>query len=191
MQFGNLLRRLWPGATILAAALGCGGSEGGSGSVQHWQLDPPTWAAAEIARATKGQNQGAALYQHYCAPCHGPAGKGDGQYFSDTLAAKPPDLNQMVAAGQLSDEHLAKVIQQGSAAVGKSPLCPPWGRVISDEQLAALVAHIPHLGVKAEELEAQAADESEELEVEAIELVEEEMLIIQEQQPEHPKKKDP
>ena len=107
---------------------------------KQWILEPPASAAAESG--DDDVKQGPALYRHYCGVCHGPEGKGDGQYYSDSLDAKPADLTDRQTVGQLSGEYISKVIREGSASVGKSPLCPPWGRVFSGEQVTAVVAHV-------------------------------------------------
>lgn len=114
-------------------------------SPDTWQLDPPASVGPEIAKLYEEKNVGAQLFQHYCTACHGPRGKGDGIYYSDGLAAKPTDLTDKSMAEVWTDDHIAKVIRDGSAAVGKSALCPPWSRVFSDEQVSAVVQHVRQL----------------------------------------------
>ena len=41
-----------------------------------------------------------------------------------------------------TDEHLAKAIKEGGPAVGKSPLMAPWGAVLDDAKVKAVIAHI-------------------------------------------------
>ncbi len=45
----------------------------------------------------------------------------------------------------LDDAYLTKVIKEGGAAVGKSPLMAPWGGTLSDAQLADVIAFIRSL----------------------------------------------
>jgi mono/diheme cytochrome c family protein len=45
----------------------------------------------------------------------------------------------------LSNEHLFKVIKEGGAAVGKSPLMAPWGGALSDDQIRDVVAYVRSL----------------------------------------------
>jgi cytochrome c553 len=47
----------------------------------------------------------------------------------------------------LSNEHLFRVIQEGGAAVGRSPLMAPWGGALSDAQIRDVVAHLRTLAV--------------------------------------------
>ncbi len=134
-------------APLAVGVFGCGRSKRPSAPPEQWVLDPPASVSAEFAGGAVEDDSGAKSYQHYCAVCHGPHGKGDGQYYSDTLDPRPADLVALTAAGQLSEDHLARVIREGSAAVGKSALCPPWGRVLTDQQIAAIVDHQRSFGL--------------------------------------------
>lgn len=87
---------------------------------------------------------GAQLYGTYCASCHGPEGKGDGPV-ARTLVPPPANHTDGAYMGTLSDAQLYKVISQGGAAVGKSPLMAPWGGVVNDEGIRDLIAYIRKL----------------------------------------------
>lgn len=108
----------------------------------QWELDPPKSTALVDTAAPRDTG---AVFMHYCSVCHGAEGRGNGQYFSDDLPSRPANLTDQKVMQSLSDEHLISVITDGSAAVGKSPLCPPWGRVFSKEQVADLVVYIRKL----------------------------------------------
>jgi mono/diheme cytochrome c family protein len=45
----------------------------------------------------------------------------------------------------LTDDHLFKVIKDGGAAVGKSPLMAPWGGQLKDPEIWDVVAYIRSL----------------------------------------------
>ncbi len=45
----------------------------------------------------------------------------------------------------LTNEHLTKVIAEGGAAVGKSPLMAPWGGVLNAQQVQDVVAYVRSL----------------------------------------------
>lgn len=47
----------------------------------------------------------------------------------------------------LSNEYLFKVIDEGGAAVGKSPLMAPWGGSLTDAQIWDVVAFVRTLAV--------------------------------------------
>ena len=88
------------------------------------------------------ESQGRHLFLHYCATCHGDDARGDGQNASN-LNPPPPD---MAASKTIQDTALLmKVITEGSAAVGRSPLSPPWGRRLSRQEIDYLVAYCQSL----------------------------------------------
>lgn len=91
------------------------------------------------------EGQGKHLFDRYCATCHGDGGRGDGQNASN-LNPAPPDMTTSKNAKDAA--YLRRVITQGSAAVGRSPLSPPWGRSLSAQQIDDLVAYCQALGRK-------------------------------------------
>jgi mono/diheme cytochrome c family protein len=88
--------------------------------------------------------RGGMIYQQYCASCHGPEGNGDGPVSAglDPKPAKHSDGNYM---NTLSDAHIEKVIKEGGASVGKSPLMAPWGATLSDAQVKDVMAFVRSL----------------------------------------------
>lgn len=95
---------------------------------------------------TYAESQGKALFAHYCATCHGDQGRGDGQNASN-LTPPPPDLT---VSKRVADRALLrKVIAEGSASVGRSPLSPPWGHNLRPQEIDYLVAYCQALGRKA------------------------------------------
>jgi mono/diheme cytochrome c family protein len=91
------------------------------------------------------ESQGRHLFLHYCATCHGDDGRGDGQNASN-LNPPPPDLTSTRDA--LDTALLRKIIAEGSAAAGRSPLSPPWGRSLSPQEIDYLMAYCQSLGRK-------------------------------------------
>jgi mono/diheme cytochrome c family protein len=86
--------------------------------------------------------QGRHLFLHYCATCHGDEARGDGQNASN-LNPPPPDLMTSAMIGDAA--LLRKAIAEGSAAVGRSPLSPPWGRSLSPQEIDYLVSYCESL----------------------------------------------
>ncbi len=79
------------------------------------------------------------LYEQTCATCHGASGRGDG-LTGQALQPKPADL---ATALQGKDEaYLTKVITEGGASVGKSPMMPAYQGVLSDEQIQGLIQYV-------------------------------------------------
>jgi mono/diheme cytochrome c family protein len=108
--------------------------------------EPP---AASVADASRG----AAHYQTLCASCHGPRGAGDGPAGAG-LDPKPARHDDGAYMNALSNEHLFRVIKEGGAAVGKSPLMAPWGGALDDDQIRDVIAFLrslaqpPYTGAK-------------------------------------------
>ncbi|GBD39020.1 hypothetical protein HRbin37_01282 [bacterium HR37] len=95
-----------------------------------------------VATNTAGDpSKGKEKFEQICASCHGPEGKGDGPAAA-ALEPKPRDLSDASYVSTLSDEHLFKVIKEGGAAVGKSPLMPAWGNTLSDGDINNVIAFI-------------------------------------------------
>jgi mono/diheme cytochrome c family protein len=102
-------------------------------------------AEDQAAGLTYAQGQGKHLFDQYCATCHGDEGKGDGQNASN-LNPQVPDIT---ASKSMADPaYVRRVIAEGSAAVGRSPLSPPWGRSLSPQELEYLVLYCQRLAAK-------------------------------------------
>lgn len=80
-------------------------------------------------------------FVHYCSACHGTTGKGDGRYYAASLTPKPADLTAKEISAR-DDEYLFEWISRGSAAMGKSNLCPPWSKTIQEGHIRAIIDHI-------------------------------------------------
>jgi mono/diheme cytochrome c family protein len=99
----------------------------------------------QTAGLSYAEGQGRHLFERYCATCHGDAGKGDGQNASN-LNPAPPDLT---GSKNLADAaYVRRVIAEGSVAVGRSPLSPPWGRTLSPQQIGYLTLYCRALAAK-------------------------------------------
>lgn len=86
-------------------------------------------------------DQGKKLYGQFCASCHGQSGKGDGPAAA-ALNPKPRDHTSKEYMSKMSDEDIFKVIKNGGASIGKSPLMPPWGASLKDDQINDVIAYI-------------------------------------------------
>lgn len=132
-----------PGST------GQAGEEGASKAAPDTE-EPDT---AQIPlRPQLGYNirQGRSLFQHYCLPCHGELGQGDG-FNAYNLDPKPRDLSDPEFQNQRSDQDLMAVIRSGGGAAGLSTGMPPWGRTLNNRQIANLVIYLRILARKSEE----------------------------------------
>jgi mono/diheme cytochrome c family protein len=85
--------------------------------------------------------KGKVSYDSFCVACHGPEGKGDG-VAAAALDPKPRDLSDAAYVSTLSNEHLFKVINEGGASVGLSPLMSAWGGALSEQDIWNVIAFI-------------------------------------------------
>jgi mono/diheme cytochrome c family protein len=96
--------------------------------------------------ATGGKKIDAAeRFATLCSSCHGPKGAGDGPGAA-ALNPKPRNLTDLAWQQATQDDRITKVIKNGGASVGLSATMAPWGAVLSDEEIAAVVAYIRTLG---------------------------------------------
>jgi mono/diheme cytochrome c family protein len=133
------MRRLGAILVLVAAALGCGSEP----------PKPETEATAAVERvpapaAAYDVREGRAIFQHYCAPCHGAEGQGDG-FNAYSLDPKPRDLTDPAFKADRSDEDLAETVRIGGGAAGLSTGMPPWGRTLNARQIHNVVAYVRSL----------------------------------------------
>ncbi len=89
----------------------------------------------------KTQLRGYASYQYYCAVCHGKGGGGNGSN-AKNLSIPPRKHNDAPYMANLSDAYLSRIIKEGGASQGLSPLMPPWGGALNDEEISNLIAFL-------------------------------------------------
>ena len=98
--------------------------------------------AAQAQDAAAGKE----IYEQYCALCHGPQGKGDGS-LSANLDPKPRNHTDGAYMNTLTDAHLLKVVGEGGAAAGLSPIMPAWKDILAAQQIQDVVAFVRSLAV--------------------------------------------
>jgi mono/diheme cytochrome c family protein len=102
---------------------------------------PPAQQAAPKPKETKARvpyateihaGSGSAMFQAYCASCHGADGRGSGPA-SATLKAAAPDLTLLAKqnAGRFPDEKVRSILgwQRGTTAHGSKDM-PVWGELL-------------------------------------------------------------
>jgi len=85
--------------------------------------------------------KGEATYKTMCVSCHGEKGDGNGPAGA-ALNPKPTNFTDAANADRLTDEYVYKVIKEGGAAVGKSPLMVAWGTSIKEDDLRNVAAYV-------------------------------------------------
>jgi mono/diheme cytochrome c family protein len=86
----------------------------------------------------------AGMFAINCARCHGVKGDGNGPD-SGLLPVEIADLTSPLFHASRSAEDIKMIIEKGGAAVGKSPLMPPWGGFLQPEEIDHLVIYIQSL----------------------------------------------
>ena len=99
---------------------------------------------------TAREGRGKQVFAERCATCHGATGRGDGQN-AYNLQPPPPDFQESLARLPIADRR--RVIEEGTAALGRSPLCPPWGPLLSNDEVEALLAWLDVMARPSEEPE--------------------------------------
>ncbi|GMU62564.1 MAG: cytochrome c [Myxococcales bacterium] len=85
--------------------------------------------------------KGEATYKTMCVSCHGEKGDGNGPAGA-ALNPKPTNFTDAANAERLTDEYAYKIIKEGGAAVGKSPLMVAWSGSLKDDQLRDVAAFV-------------------------------------------------
>ncbi len=95
----------------------------------------PAIAPASAAESEK-------IFQFYCSQCHGLTGKGDGPNVTKDFPVSPRNFTNAEEMNKLSNADLKNVILDGGPSVSKSPMMPPWGKTLSEDEVDGLVKHL-------------------------------------------------
>jgi len=88
---------------------------------------------------------GEKLFAFYCAQCHGSEGKGDGPNVTGDFPVDPRDFTETAEMNKLSNADIRNVIIDGGPIADKSPMMPPWGKTLNDDEIEALVQYLRQL----------------------------------------------
>ncbi len=100
-------------------------------------------APADTTRLT-AFTDGAALYQHVCAACHGQEGKGDG-FNAANLPVRPTAHADSGYMSTRPDDTLFDGIFAGGYILNKSNRMPAWGATLTRAQIWGLVRYMRRL----------------------------------------------
>ncbi len=121
-----------------------------SNLIAYLRAGLPAVAGTQPVSVPAGQGAavaGAALYVRYgCVNCHGPNGLGGVPNPQSPDKTIPPLSGQNFRHEFNTDAKIAAVIRSGSV-IGKAPIVsmPHWGGILSDAQIAQLVAYLKTL----------------------------------------------
>lgn len=105
------------------------------------KIPAPPPKAGEGDQGGGGGNVADQKYQTYCASCHGADGAANSAV-AMAMNPKPRSFTDAAWQGQVDDARIAKVIKEGGPSVGLSATMAPWGAMLNDEEIAAIVKKI-------------------------------------------------
>lgn len=82
-----------------------------------------------------------AIYQWYCASCHGIEGEGNGINASG-MSVRPINHTDPGVMSKKSDRDLFQAILKGGLAIGRAPCMPPWENTLERQTIASLVGYL-------------------------------------------------
>lgn len=85
--------------------------------------------------------KGATHYKTLCVSCHGEKGDGNGPAGA-ALNPHPTNFTDAANAERLTDEWVYKMVKNGGAANGKSPLMVAWSGALDEQGLRDVSAYV-------------------------------------------------
>ena len=97
-------------------------------------------AASSAVKITGTAEKGKALYDKFCASCHGEKGDGNGPA-APKMDPKPRDFTNKEAMKVMKDEHILKVVRDGKDVL---PLfgMRAWKDDLTEEQINDVAAYV-------------------------------------------------
>lgn len=98
--------------------------------------------AADAAFELKGDGaKGEANYKTLCVACHGEKGDGNGPAGA-ALNPKPGNFTDPANSERITEEWVYKMVKNGGAANGKSPMMVAWSGALNDQQVRDVSAYV-------------------------------------------------
>lgn len=82
------------------------------------------------------------LYSNYCARCHADSGNGDKEEMQGIEGVEMPNFTLPEYHERRDAAYIRKIIVNGGGVDDVSPLMPPWGDLLSEEEVDALVDYV-------------------------------------------------
>jgi len=135
----------WTRILLLMALVGVGGCRHSAESVKTDPLlkaydTEVDWTDPQhVIPLNYQQAQGKRIFYQQCVWCHAdatPAGPSN----RSNLTPVPPLLNDGAVLNAESEENMRNIVMLGGAAMGKSAMMPPYGRILSAEEIRSVIA---------------------------------------------------
>lgn len=92
--------------------------------------------------------KGKRIYNQFCVPCHGQYGKGDGtRAYSEAFDPMPRNHSNGEYMNKRAQQELFEVIKNGGFSKNFSHIMPPWKTILSDDEIANVLAHVRTLAI--------------------------------------------
>ncbi len=136
--------RIWTTAlflTIIACVSGCRKhAEAGKADplLAAYDTETDLTDAQKIIPLSYQQSQGKRIFYQQCVWCHAdatPAGPSN----RSNLTPVPPLLNDGATLNTESDAFMQNIITLGGSALGKSAMMPPYGKMLSTEEIRSVI----------------------------------------------------
>ncbi|AQS40118.1 cytochrome c, mono- and diheme variants family [Shewanella psychrophila] len=93
------------------------------------------------SKLLRSLEEGKVIFETRCSLCHGMGGKGDGRLSKLITQPSPANLTQ----SRLLRASMFDIITLGGQAVGRSSKMPPWGEVLSVNEINAVTDYVKTL----------------------------------------------
>jgi mono/diheme cytochrome c family protein len=137
--------RIWISGLVLMTVAGVSGCRKHADAAKADPLlaaydSEADWTASQkIIPLSYQEAQGKRIFYQNCVWCHAdatPAGPSN----RSNLTPVPPLLNDGATLNAESDEFMQNIIALGGSAMGKSAMMPPYGRMLSEEEIRSVIA---------------------------------------------------
>ncbi len=139
------MKALYPylgAAAITCLLVGCKGkSETTETTATPANTTAQAAASVTAAPAKSPASEAKSIFDTRCVVCHGDHGAGDGPGAA-ALNPKPRAFGDKTWQASVEDDHIAKIIVEGGAAVGKSPAMPPNADLKAKQEVVAELVKI-------------------------------------------------
>lgn len=142
---------IWISALVLAVTtgiVGCGRHADAAKAdplLAAYDTEPDWSDSQKIIPLGYEQAQGKRIFYQHCVWCHAdatPAGPSN----RSNLTPVPPLPNDGATLNAETDEYMQNIIALGGSAMGKSAMMPPYGRVLSAEEIRSVIAFTRAVG---------------------------------------------
>jgi len=100
----------------------------------------PDWNdSSKLLNLGYQESQGKRVFYQYCVWCHADASPA-GPSNRSNVTPVPPLMNDGEKLNGESDEYMQNIITLGGSALGKSAMMPPYGKTLSQAEIAAVIA---------------------------------------------------